>query len=447
MISYLPEIYPDELVYSWFCRYYVHSGCLTYKMALDDILYKRCNNPSKEFLGHLNPEMQKKIQEIYSIEQLILQHTMFPQYARFIPLDQKKKALYHLCFDFRDIHHLFSVLPRANTDQYMKYCPLCAEEDRQKYGETYWHRTHQLRNMQICHIHYCNLEISTVTVKSEQTYTFCPAEEYITVRSPAMTYNALSQQYAEYMAAVFHSPISLSTDIPISAVFYHAMSDTRYMAISGKARHTKQLAEDINAYFKSIGTSNIASIYQIQRVLLGNRYDFSVICQIAHYLGMSVDDLTAPKLTYEQMVQEEKAHYIRDRPPLDWDEYDNEISPLLEQLAKDIYDGTASDIGRPERVSEKAVYRVIGLSGYGLKNLPKCKTIFERYYESYEETWARRIVWAYNKIKSAREKDSINWSDIRAISGVKKARIDKVIPFIYKYTDRLTAAEIIRLLQ
>ena len=92
MISYLPEIYPDELVYSWFCRYYVHSGCLTHKMALDDILYKRCNNPSKEFLGHLNPDMQKKIQEILPIETLILQHTMFPQYARFIPLEDKKKA-------------------------------------------------------------------------------------------------------------------------------------------------------------------------------------------------------------------------------------------------------------------------------------------------------------------------------------------------------------------
>ena len=68
MISYLPEIYRDELVYSWFCRYYVHSGCLTHKKALDDILYKRCNNPSKEFLGHLNPEMQKQIQEIIPLE-------------------------------------------------------------------------------------------------------------------------------------------------------------------------------------------------------------------------------------------------------------------------------------------------------------------------------------------------------------------------------------------
>ena len=37
MINYLPTIYPDELFYSWLCRYYVHSGCLTHKMALDDI--------------------------------------------------------------------------------------------------------------------------------------------------------------------------------------------------------------------------------------------------------------------------------------------------------------------------------------------------------------------------------------------------------------------------
>ena len=93
MISYLPEIYPDELVYSWFCRYYIHSGCITHRMALEDILVKRSNKLSKEFLGKLNPDMKKKIQEIYPIKQLILEHTMFPQYARFVPLE-KRKMLY-----------------------------------------------------------------------------------------------------------------------------------------------------------------------------------------------------------------------------------------------------------------------------------------------------------------------------------------------------------------
>ena len=116
MISFLPEIYPDELVYSWFCRYYVHSGCFTHKMALDDILYRRHNNPSKEFIGHLSSEAQEKIQSLYSLEKLILDHTMFPQYARFLPLERKKNALYHLAHDFCDAHQLFAVLPRTESD-------------------------------------------------------------------------------------------------------------------------------------------------------------------------------------------------------------------------------------------------------------------------------------------------------------------------------------------
>ncbi len=76
MITYLPELYPDELVYSWFCRYYSHSGYLTHKSALEDILYKRHNNPSKEFLGRLNSDMTEAIKRKYSIEDIILSHTM-----------------------------------------------------------------------------------------------------------------------------------------------------------------------------------------------------------------------------------------------------------------------------------------------------------------------------------------------------------------------------------
>ncbi len=56
MITYLPEIYPDELVYSWFCRYYVHSVYLTHKAVMTQLLFNSHNNLSKEFIGHLNPE-------------------------------------------------------------------------------------------------------------------------------------------------------------------------------------------------------------------------------------------------------------------------------------------------------------------------------------------------------------------------------------------------------
>lgn len=145
------------------------------KTALQEILCNRHDNPSKEFLWHLNPEMLNAIKRMYPIEKIILEHTMFPQYARFIHKEQKKTALDRICNDFCDVHHLFFVGARSDTDSVLKYCPLCVKEDREKYGETYWHRTHQIRNVQVCPKHNCNLIKSTVTAKSEQTYTLCSA--------------------------------------------------------------------------------------------------------------------------------------------------------------------------------------------------------------------------------------------------------------------------------
>ena len=66
MISYLPELYPDELVYSWFCRLYIHGGYLTHKAALTDLFEKRSCNPSKEFIGYLNAEAKSVISKAIS---------------------------------------------------------------------------------------------------------------------------------------------------------------------------------------------------------------------------------------------------------------------------------------------------------------------------------------------------------------------------------------------
>lgn len=125
MIGFMPAIYPDELVYSWFCRYYMHSGFPVNKMALEDLLYNRHSSPSKEFIGHLNPEMERTVKRMYPMEKLIFGHTMFPQYARFIGTEQKKNAILHLEHDFCDAHRLFAILPRSEGGQWMKYCPLC----------------------------------------------------------------------------------------------------------------------------------------------------------------------------------------------------------------------------------------------------------------------------------------------------------------------------------
>ena len=146
------------------------------------------------------------------------------------------------------------------------------------------------------------------------------------------------------------------------------------------------LTDDLKLLYKKIGLYNIASMYQIQRVLLGSRSDFSVVCQVAFLLGMKPEELTSPTLTLEQIQQEQDSHYMKETAPVDWVQLDTNTAPILERFVQSVYDGTANENGRPERVSERLVYREMGLLGHQLENMPRCRAIFERYTESYPES-------------------------------------------------------------
>lgn len=444
MIAYLPAIHPDELVYSWFCRYYVHSGCFSHKEALQELYSKRSDYLSKEFIGNLNIEAVEQINKIYPLDELVLNHTMFPQYARFIPLEKKKEALYRLGHEPCDVHHLFCVLPRNEGERYLQYCPMCAREDRERYGEAYWHRKHQIRNMSICVKHKCRLMESNVLAKSEQCFTFSPAEEYISDDGAVVESDPVAIRFASYLDSVFDAPIDFENDVPISAVLYDGMSRTKYLKPSGRSRYTKMLVDDMNEFYRSMDISNIASIHQIQRALLRDYYDFSVICQIAFFLGMEIEELASPSLTVEQIQKEQESHYMKDSTPVDWELLDAETAPVFEKFAKGVYDGTANENGRPERVSEKLVYREMGLLGHQLENMPRCKAIMERYAESYPESWARKIIWAYEKLEE--DGEPFYWTDIRRISGVKKKNLKSVIPYLKEYANVDTISQIISLI-
>ena len=321
---------------------------------------------------------------------------------------------------------------------------MCVKEDREVYGETYWHRKHQIRNMSICTKHKCRLKASNVFSKSEQSFTFCPAESYIGNEEADLESDPLMIRFASYLDSVFDAPIDFENDVPISAILYDGMSRTKYLKPSGRSRYTKMLADDMGEFYRSMGICSIASIYQVQKALLGNLFDFTVICQVAFFLGMRVEELTKSFLSKEQIQREQESHYMKDAAPVDWERLDMETALVLEKFAKGVYDGTGNENGRPERVSERLVYREMGLLGHQLENMPGCKAVMERYAESYPESWARKIVWAYRKLEE--EGKTFYWTDIRRISGVKKKNIQLVIPYLRKYTDDVIVKRIMKLI-
>lgn len=440
-IGYLPVVYPDESFYSFVSRTFVHSGHALHSAMLREFFCKRSDNPSKEFLGNLNEDAKKVIQKVLPLREIILQHTMVPQYARFLPLAEKKEAMQRLEFDYCDPHFLFPILVRNEEDAWLRYCPVCVQEQQRTFGEAYWCRKHQLRGAKVCYKHGCWLEQSTVSAKSEQGFTLCPAEEYAVIDTPRYCDNPELLQYTRFISAVFDAPMGFERDIPISAVLYIAMARTDYMKRTGRSRHTQRFADDLQTYYEGIGLSGIASLSQIQKTLLMGYTEFTTVCQIAFFFDMTVEELTAPELTPKQIAAEQETHYTRDRTPVDWAEFDAKTAKILKPLAQSIYDGTFRTDGRPERVSERLIYRALDLQGHRLENMPMCREIIHnsRFTESYPEHWARRLVWAYNKLKSEYGDKPIFWVDIRKISGVKERNLPKVIPLIYNHTDQKTA--------
>ena len=440
MKMYLPEIYPDELVYSWLSRYFVYSGCTNNRMLLSQLLYSKSNNPSIEFIGHLNEAAEQQITQAYSMDDLILNHTMFPQYARFMPANKRDVALAELK-RYCDPHKVFTILPRNDRELWLKYCPLCVAEDRKKYGETYWHRVHQVRNMLICPTHRCKLEISGVDARSEKVFAFNPAELSVKNTKPTFEYNHKLINYSQYIAEIFTSELEKDSSMPISVIIYDAMKKSKYM--KGQHRNMELFMADFQVFFTEIGLNSIISIHQSRRVMLKNGTEFSAICQIAYFLDIYASDLLHPTLKSSKIQEENDSHYIRNRPAVDWQKFDKEKAPLLKQHCNAIYIGSAN--GRPERVSEKEVCRFLKVTLDGFKHLPECQKVWLQYKESYNESNARKVIWGYEKLRSDSPDKKLYFLDLREITGVKKQRFP---PFdlVEKYSNAAIATEIFELL-
>ena len=150
MLGFLPEPYPDELLYSVFARYFVRSGYSNYIFAAEDLFKKRSVRPNFEYLTGLLDEVVDFLTKSQSFTDLLVDHTMFPYHCRFIPQERKEQAINSLISMESNYHDLI-LFPKRKITQTMRYCPKCAADDRTTKGETYWHRIHQNKNRQIAH--------------------------------------------------------------------------------------------------------------------------------------------------------------------------------------------------------------------------------------------------------------------------------------------------------
>lgn len=313
MIAFFPDVYPDELVYSWLARYGVRSGYSHYRAIADDLFTSNTAKPNLEFIMELSQDAIKAMTSSMSLETIILKHTMFPYYARFLPAERRQKAfrlLINMDKSFNDA--LYSRRFKTQHRQWLRYCPICAKADRQLHGETYWHRQHQLDHIDICPEHGCRLCDSSVGITSKGSPSLIHAEEIVPEFSEAI-YDAadIEIKVAQYVVQVFTADMDMDNPVPQGRFLHHKMEYTKYLTARGVKRLIAPLYEDFSSFYRELPNLTITEPWQLEKIFTNHQKHCYDICLLAMFLDIPASELThmsLPEKTQAMLFDEQIIH-------------------------------------------------------------------------------------------------------------------------------------------
>src|SRR4030095_14376240 len=171
MIGWFPRPYPDELLYSICARYgeamqYPNKQFLNADLLGKDFAASVIDLPIR--LQHLASVLPPN--QTYGVDSLIRSLTLFPFYAPFIPPERVKQIREMMWSGISSKVHMAAGISKCaiRRPDWLRFCPVCAEQDRERYGEIYWRRSYQIPGVEVCPDHLIFLESSHVTVRNRR---------------------------------------------------------------------------------------------------------------------------------------------------------------------------------------------------------------------------------------------------------------------------------------
>lgn len=483
-IPQFPSFYPDELVYSLLARYYQRSGYMRYVFAAEDLFQAKTVKPDIEFVNLYTDDALQMITRDIPFEKVIEKHTMFPYYGRFLPTERKQKGFEALLsMDANCKYHL--AIPKRKTlcDRYLRHCPMCAEQDRKQYGETYWHRKHQITDVNICPVHKCYLIDSDVIISGKSSPDLICAEMVVSKQTEVhFCDNVLQNRLSEYIADVFEMPVNIRGDTQIGQYLHSKMGNTPYRSTRGEQRNIALFQADFEKYYRNLPDNSFTEIWQIQKVLNGYKYNHYEICMIAMFLDIPACDLVKmelPEQTQEQIFDDEifrlheqglkyteiarrlnasyhvvksigenryKMYHRESKDPqkggikaYDWEQIDRDTLPLVRDAIRQLQ---RDDTDRPQKITVPMIEKSLNLPCKRITlYLPMCLSEIERHKETQEQYWARETIWAVNLIQSRGQ--MMNWRHFRELTNMRKRDVVRCMSDL----QRIASAEMVELVQ
>lgn len=535
MITYFPTPYQDETLYSLLSRAYEKGGYLSITQAKEEFFEQPKEKFDFLFINRLVPELVNLLTKTCSWENFLEQHTLFNYYGRYLTNDSRKKAYQSLLSMEGNYNNLFALTPNRREEEFLRYCPLCAEEHRNTYGETYWNRIFQISEIKVCPRHGCRLLSSTIHKDRHKTTVFAAADTEI--KDLRIEYGTdKEKQLAKYIEKMAHTSLSLDKEVNIGKFLVSKMENTPYLSNRGQIINIKLLFDDMQHFYED-SEVGIKKEWQLSKVLHGERINPFEIAQIALFLGISAEELinaampeNAPEQNFDNKVLDmlkngtsaykiaqelnvskslirlvaqnngvrlsDKGKYVTNvnknkqnkieecrkiwletiakypeysysyicehseyklqlrwlrRNDREWTDQHFPVKAESQAKAQRLLQLDAFYLPKmesyiqeykekpgemPKRITVSAISKQIGIKGRELYLMPECRKIVEKYEESQEEFWARKIIWAISELENNNK--ILSWNNIKKLLHMQKENYYSCRDFLLKVMDETT---------
>lgn len=176
MLHFFPSTFPDETLYSRLARYHRLSGHADDR----DSLHELVGVHTHVITSDLPSLLQTLISKIPagarpSIEEIINSNTIFPYFQRFLPLERCGRAVSAMSGTSTAglKTSIGLVASRLGANNTFRFCGKCVNDDRDAFGQAYWHRVHQLPGVWVCPRHtqaLFELDFRTVQLKRHKLF-------------------------------------------------------------------------------------------------------------------------------------------------------------------------------------------------------------------------------------------------------------------------------------
>jgi len=314
-MTFFPVPYEDEVLYSVLARYHVRSGNISYKATMRDLFGSTSVTAVMDLPSNIhNLVNNMPLNSRYTEEYLIKNHTLFPFYTAFLPPERAERV-----FESMKGENGGSIYTRTGImassivlNQYFKFCPACAEEDKLQYGELYWHRVHQIPGVLVCPKHSVPLYNSQIPVRGYNKYQYKAASEENCVK-PGIDVIYADDVFEKLVRLAEDSQVLLNSDFEKRNIEWYKeqylakMMQMGYATVNGKVHRKKFIREFINYYGEvfldivqsSVDTDNDSN-WLMDMLRKKNKTAHPIRhLLLSHFLGISLHDLFYKKMEYK----------------------------------------------------------------------------------------------------------------------------------------------------